>query len=151
MVSHAQISGFFPHTIGTDKFTGYSSESPSGSCSVSYADLPILVARPSIVVGDSRPAAGRRLGGRHGPCGLVDVAGAAPGALGAHAARFHCLPRVVSNLGVYDFETPDLRMRVRSVHHGVTVDEVVAATGFDLVVPDDVATTRVPTDRKSVV
>ena len=36
-------------------------------------------------------------------------------------------------------------MRLRSVHPGVTVDEVVAATGFELVVPDDVPETRLPT------
>ena len=45
-----------------------------------------------------------------------------------------------------DFETPDNRMRLRSVHPGVTVDEVVEATGFELVIPDDVAETRLPTD-----
>ena len=44
----------------------------------------------------------------------------------------------MSNLGVFDFETPDHRMRLRSLHPGVTVDEVVAATGFELVIPDDV-------------
>jgi hypothetical protein len=31
------------------------------------------------------------------------------------------------------------------VHPGVSVDEVQAATGFDLVVPDDVPTSRLPT------
>jgi hypothetical protein len=36
-------------------------------------------------------------------------------------------------------------MRLRSVHPGVTVDDVVAATGFELVVPDDVPQTRAPT------
>ena len=35
-------------------------------------------------------------------------------------------------------------MRVRSLHPGVTVEAVVAATGFSLVVADDVATTRRP-------
>ena len=35
-------------------------------------------------------------------------------------------------------------MRLRSVHPGVTVDEVVAATGFELVVPDDVPETPAP-------
>lgn len=59
--------------------------------------------------------------------------------------RFVEIRRVVSNLGVFDFETPDRRMRLRSVHPGVTVDEVAAATGFDLVVPDDVPTSRLPT------
>jgi len=36
-------------------------------------------------------------------------------------------------------------MRLRSVHPGVTVDEVAAATGFELVVPDQVPETRLPT------
>jgi acyl CoA:acetate/3-ketoacid CoA transferase beta subunit len=62
--------------------------------------------------------------------------------------RFHEIRRVVSNLAVMDFETPDHTMRLRSVHPGVTVDEVIAATGFELVVPDDVAETRLPTDEE---
>ncbi|MCU1451879.1 MAG: coenzyme transferase [Acidimicrobiales bacterium] len=66
--------------------------------------------------------------------------------LGPVAARFHEVRRVVSNLGVFDFETADHRMRLRSVHPGVTVDEVRAATGFDLVVPDEVPESRLPTD-----
>jgi acyl CoA:acetate/3-ketoacid CoA transferase beta subunit len=66
-------------------------------------------------------------------------------ALGEHAARFHEIRFVVTNLAVLDFETPDHRMRVRSVHPGVTVDEVLAATGFELVVDDDVPTSRLPT------
>jgi hypothetical protein len=38
-------------------------------------------------------------------------------------------------------------MRLASVHPGVTVDEVIAATGFPLVLPDggDVPYTREPT------
>jgi acyl CoA:acetate/3-ketoacid CoA transferase beta subunit len=69
--------------------------------------------------------------------------------LGPAASRFHRLPRVVSNLGVFDFETPDHGMRLVSVHPGVTVDEVVAATAFELVLPSgDVPTTRVPTDEE---
>ena len=62
--------------------------------------------------------------------------------------RFHEIRRVVSNLAVMDFETPDHAMRLRSVHPGVTVDEVVAATGFELVVPDDIPETRLPTDEE---
>jgi acyl CoA:acetate/3-ketoacid CoA transferase beta subunit len=65
--------------------------------------------------------------------------------LGPEAARFHRIPRVVSNLGVFDFETPAHTMRLRSVHPGVTVDEVIAATGFELDVPDDVPESRAPT------
>jgi acyl CoA:acetate/3-ketoacid CoA transferase beta subunit len=65
--------------------------------------------------------------------------------LGPEAARFHQIGCVVSNLGVFDFETPDHAMRVRSVHPGVTVDEIVAATGFELIVPAGVPETRPPT------
>jgi acyl CoA:acetate/3-ketoacid CoA transferase beta subunit len=47
---------------------------------------------------------------------------------------------VVSNLGVFDFDTPDNSMRLRSFHPGVTVDEIVAVTGFPLAVDDAVET-----------
>jgi acyl CoA:acetate/3-ketoacid CoA transferase beta subunit len=66
-------------------------------------------------------------------------------AAGAGATRFHHIQRVVSNLGVFDFETEGRTMRLRSFHPGVTVDEIVAATAFDLVIDDDVAETRLPT------
>ena len=70
-------------------------------------------------------------------------------ALGAVASRFHEIRRVVTNLAVLDFEAEDsdgiATMRLRSVHPGVTVDEVVEATGCDLVVPAEVPTSRVPT------
>ncbi|MGH9228090.1 MAG: CoA-transferase subunit beta [Acidimicrobiales bacterium] len=61
------------------------------------------------------------------------------------AARFVDIRRVVSNLGVFDFESADRRMRLRSVHPGVTVDAVAAATGFELMVPADVPESRLPT------
>jgi acyl CoA:acetate/3-ketoacid CoA transferase beta subunit len=66
-------------------------------------------------------------------------------ALGAEAARFHEIRFVVTNLGVLDFGTPDHRMRLRSLHPGVTADEVQEATGFDLVIPESVPTSRLPT------
>jgi acyl CoA:acetate/3-ketoacid CoA transferase beta subunit len=64
---------------------------------------------------------------------------------GAAATRFHDVRVVVSNLGVFDFDTPDHAMRVRSVHPGVEIGEVVGATGFELVVPDPVPRTALPT------
>jgi acyl CoA:acetate/3-ketoacid CoA transferase beta subunit len=51
---------------------------------------------------------------------------------------------VISNLGVFDFDKGV--MGVRSLHPGVTADEVRESTGFDIDVPDDVARTRDPTD-----
>ena len=65
-------------------------------------------------------------------------------AAGPEASRFHEIRVVVTNLAVLDFGGSDHAMRVRSVHPGVTVDEVTAATGFSLVVADDVSVTRVP-------
>jgi acyl CoA:acetate/3-ketoacid CoA transferase beta subunit len=64
---------------------------------------------------------------------------------GPAATRYHEIRRVVSNLGVFDFETPDRVMRLRSVHPGVSVEEIVEATGFELAVPSDVPETRLPT------
>ena len=66
---------------------------------------------------------------------------AARGVRGAKELR-----RVVTNLAVLDFETPDHVMRLRSVHPGVQVADVAAATGFPLAVPDRVPVTRAPTD-----
>ncbi|MGW3205025.1 CoA-transferase subunit beta [Streptomyces sp. NPDC001135] len=63
----------------------------------------------------------------------------------AAGAPYHRIPRVVSDLGVFDFATPGGTMRLVSVHPGVTVARVQEATGFDLVVPDEVPCTREPT------
>ncbi|GCD33510.1 CoA-transferase [Streptomyces chrestomyceticus JCM 4735] len=67
-------------------------------------------------------------------------------AAGPSATRFHRVPEVVSDLGVFDFETPDRTLRVRSLHPGVRLEDVRAATGFTLHVPDgEVPHTREPT------
>jgi acyl CoA:acetate/3-ketoacid CoA transferase beta subunit len=66
-------------------------------------------------------------------------------AAGGWVRDHHEIRRVVSNLGVFDFETPDHAMRLRSVHPGTTVDDIEGATGFELVVPDDVPQSRAPT------
>jgi acyl CoA:acetate/3-ketoacid CoA transferase beta subunit len=66
-------------------------------------------------------------------------------ALGRSAAD-HGIPGVVTNLCVIDFEGPGHAPRLKSVHPGVTVDDVVEATGFELLVEGDVPETRLPTD-----
>ncbi|MGW2597076.1 CoA-transferase subunit beta [Streptomyces klenkii] len=89
---------------------------------------------------------------RHSPRVLVEKVDMVSGvgydraaAAGPSATRFHRIPRVVTDLAVLDFETPDRTMRVRSLHPGVTAAEVLAATGFPLEVPRDVPRTRPPT------
>jgi acyl CoA:acetate/3-ketoacid CoA transferase beta subunit len=66
-------------------------------------------------------------------------------ALTGRGAAFHELRVVVTGLAVLDFATPDHSMRLRSVHPGVAVPDVVTATGFRLAVPDEVPSTRLPT------
>lgn len=53
--------------------------------------------------------------------------------------------RVVTNLAVMGFCPETKRMRLESVHPGVTADEVRAQTGFDLIVPERLAVTQPPT------
>ncbi|MFJ7964168.1 CoA-transferase subunit beta [Streptomyces sp. NPDC096324] len=69
-------------------------------------------------------------------------------AAGPSATRFHRLPRVVTDLAVLDFATPDHSMRLASVHPGVSVEQVEESTGFGLSVPDEVPFTREPTARE---
>jgi acyl CoA:acetate/3-ketoacid CoA transferase beta subunit len=71
--------------------------------------------------------------------------------MGPWVKEHHEIRRVVTNLAVLDFASPDHRMRLASVHPGVSVDDVVAATGFELVVDGDVPTTRTPTDEELAV
>jgi acyl CoA:acetate/3-ketoacid CoA transferase beta subunit len=67
-------------------------------------------------------------------------------ALGESASRFHEIRRVVSNLGVFDFQTPDNAMRLASVHNGVSVEEIIENTSFELVIDEVVPETRAPSD-----
>jgi acyl CoA:acetate/3-ketoacid CoA transferase beta subunit len=66
-------------------------------------------------------------------------------ALGQHAARFHELRVVVTNLAVLDFAGPEHALRIRSIHPGVSAGDVTAATGFPLALPAEVPVTRLPT------
>jgi len=78
----------------------------------------------------------------------VDVV-SAPGydkirALPAASGRFFEIRRVVTNLGVFDFRTDDNRMRLASRHPGVTTEQIVDATTFELAIEGDVPETRLP-------
>ncbi|MEU4520553.1 CoA-transferase [Amycolatopsis sp. NPDC024027] len=62
---------------------------------------------------------------------------------GPSAEKYHDVYRVVSNLGVFDFATPDHSMRAVSLHPGVTRDEVTAASAFEVDL-STVETSRAP-------
>lgn len=63
-------------------------------------------------------------------------------ALGPVVVANHDLRRVVTNKAVLDFVGGT--MRLVSVHPGVSVDDVTANTGFELVIQGDVPTSRGP-------
>ncbi len=54
--------------------------------------------------------------------------------------------RVITDLCLMDFEPESKRMRLIATHPGITVDDVVKATGFELIIADDVETTQPPTE-----
>jgi glutaconate CoA-transferase, subunit B len=56
--------------------------------------------------------------------------------------------RVITDLAILDFHPTTRRMRVRSLHPGVTMPQVVAATGFRLEDPDALETTPSPTEEE---
>lgn len=55
---------------------------------------------------------------------------------------------VVTPMATLDFAPESGRMRLASVHPGVRVEDVVAATGFELVVPASVPQTPPPTEEE---
>jgi acyl CoA:acetate/3-ketoacid CoA transferase beta subunit len=77
-------------------------------------------------------------------CGVGYDRAAATGS----SARFHEIRRVVTNLGVFDFQTRDRSMRLVSRHPGVATDEIVRATGFPVLGFDTATTTRAPTSEE---
>lgn len=88
----------------------------------------------------------------HSPKVFVDavdmvcgVGAARAAAAGPAACRFHDVRAVVTNLAVLDLSGPHGTLSLRSVHPGVPVGQVVAATGFPLHVPATVPETRLPT------
>jgi acyl CoA:acetate/3-ketoacid CoA transferase beta subunit len=69
-------------------------------------------------------------------------------AAGPAALEFFDLRRVVTDLAVFDFGGPGHRMRLVGVHPGVSVEQVLSATGFRPAVAERVEPTRDPTDEE---
>ncbi|MFT5482473.1 MAG: glutaconate CoA-transferase subunit B [Halieaceae bacterium] len=55
------------------------------------------------------------------------------------------LRKVITDLCVMDFGGPDHQMRVVSLHPGISVEQVVENTGFELAIAADLPTTAAPT------
>ena len=52
--------------------------------------------------------------------------------------------KIITNLAVYDFEPETKHMRLFSLHPGITLEQVKAHTGFDLIIPENIPTTDEP-------
>ncbi|MBM3219174.1 MAG: CoA-transferase [Candidatus Rokubacteria bacterium] len=61
---------------------------------------------------------------------------------------FGGVSRIVTTLGVFDFEPESRRMRLTALHPGIAVADVQANTGFEVLVSADLATTEPPTDKE---
>jgi acyl CoA:acetate/3-ketoacid CoA transferase beta subunit len=124
-------------------------------------------ARPTRQLLGSRGAPGNTVNNRtsywvprHSPRVFVEqvdvVSGVGPARAreaGPAAERFHDVHRIVTDLAVLDVGGPGGTVRLRSVHPGVTVADVRAATGFELAVDGsdaDVPQTREPTVEERV-
>lgn len=54
----------------------------------------------------------------------------------------------ITPLCIMDFEEQTKRMRLHSLHPGVSVDDVVRNTGFELIIPEHVPVTEEPSDEE---
>jgi len=77
--------------------------------------------------------------------GYIDGPGAREKA-GLPANTGPCL--VVSNLCTMDFDPDTKRMRLLALNPGVTKEEVIESTGFELIIPDDIKQNEEPTDEE---
>jgi len=94
---------------------------------------------------------------KHSPRVFVEhvdvVSGVGPArarAAGAAASAYNDIHRIVTNLAVLDVRGAGDTLRLLSVHPGVSVDEVLAASGCTIEVAGDVPTTRIPTTEELV-
>lgn len=54
--------------------------------------------------------------------------------------------RIITNLAVLGFDDETARMKIESLHPGITLDQVKENTGFELLYDDDLPVTDEPTD-----
>jgi glutaconate CoA-transferase subunit B len=55
---------------------------------------------------------------------------------------------VITDLALMDFEPQSCRMRLRALQHGVSVEEVIEHTGFELILADDITELAPPSQEE---
>jgi glutaconate CoA-transferase subunit B len=71
-----------------------------------------------------------------------------PGAREREGLRGGGPVRVITNLAVTGFDEDTKRMKLESLHPGAHLEEVLENTGFELIVPDNIPETPVPTEEE---
>jgi glutaconate CoA-transferase subunit B len=56
--------------------------------------------------------------------------------------------RVITQLGVYDFDEVTMRLKLLVLHPGVTVDQVQEASEFEILIPNGISVSPEPTDEQ---
>ncbi len=162
------VEGWLPYRLSFDVVWSGRRHVVMGASQVSrYGDTNIACIgpweRPDAQLLGSRGAPGNTVNHKtsywvpnHSPRVFVEevdfVSGVGPRrarAAGGRVAELNQIRFVVTNLCVFDFGGPDCSARLCSVHPGVTVDEVVAQTGFEIAnAGRKVATGRMPTEEE---
>jgi glutaconate CoA-transferase subunit B len=56
--------------------------------------------------------------------------------------------RVITHLGMFDFDPTSRRMRLEALHPGAKVEEVHERTGFEMLIPDEIRHTDPPNEEE---
>lgn len=64
------------------------------------------------------------------------------------SVKWGAVSRIFTNLGVFDFDSNTHGMRIKSVHQGIALQQVIDNTGFQLVIPDKLPVTMPPTEEE---
>jgi glutaconate CoA-transferase subunit B len=54
--------------------------------------------------------------------------------------------RVITQLGVYGFDEETKRLKLITLHPGATLEDIKENSGFEIIIPDEVETSYVPTE-----
>jgi glutaconate CoA-transferase subunit B len=55
---------------------------------------------------------------------------------------------VITDKAIFDFDPTSKHMRLESIHPGITLEQVLAATGFKPIVPEQIPITPPPTSEQ---
>ncbi|HEX08656.1 MAG TPA: 3-oxoacid CoA-transferase, partial [Thermoplasmatales archaeon] len=56
--------------------------------------------------------------------------------------------RVITQLGVYGFDDETKRMKLISIHPGVTIEDIKNNSQFEIIIPDEITYTEPPTEEE---